>query len=255
MLPLRDLQRQFGRAIRAEEGTVPLVRGNGLESERRVQIYRHNHRASLCAALCSVYPITQRLLGEAFFLSAADAYVRTHASASGNIQEYGEAFPEFLSGFRRDVMPAYVPDVAQLEWVRLCSALAAWHAPLDVAVLAAVPEPRQPELRFGIHPAVQRFSSRFPVLTIWQYCRAERQEHELELDGRGQDVLITRPEQDVTMRDMTRGEGELVQLLMKGAPFGKACEIARGIEPDLDLQAVFARLVQEWVIVEFTLSA
>ncbi len=62
----------------------------------------------------------------------------------------------------------YLADVARLEWLIQEALLAADHAPLDLAKLAALDPGAYDELRFELHPTLRLFSSPYPALRIWE---------------------------------------------------------------------------------------
>lgn len=250
MLPLHELQAYFGRSLLGQDAPVP-VRGNGLDAVQRLQVYRNNMRINLTEALSAVYPVTRRLVGEEFFAAAAWSYIQDHPSHSGNIQDYGGAFPRFLAGHEPASSLPYLGDVAALEWRRLETALAPPHTPLDVAALARVPQELQPELHFRHPPAARAFCSPYPVLSIWEYCQSDTPEAGLDIGKPGECVLFARPRLDVYMRRLTPGEYAFLHNLCRGQTFEAACLKALEAESGFDIARTFAALVQEEILTEF----
>ena len=254
MLPLRELERELAHALRDARAPVRHVRGRGLDPSRRVQVYRNNMLSGLTAALRTVYPVTERLVGEQFFAAAAYEYIQSNPSHSGNIQDYGGAFPVFLKGFAPAATLAYLPDVAALEWRRLETALGPSHTSMDLAALAAVPAELQPELHFRHQPAARAYCSPYPILSIWEFCQAAEPEGELDLDAPGECVLFTRPQFEVVMRRVSAGEYKFLQSLCHGEAFETAARAALQAEPAFDVAGNFAKLVREEVLTGFYLS-
>lgn len=250
MLPLPELQRHFARALASTAADLP-IRGNGLSGLQRLQVYRNNMRSALTGALRTVYPVTERLVGEDFFAAAASDYIAANPSHSGNIQDYGGAFSRFLEGFAPAASLPYLGDVAALEWRRLQTALAPPHVPMDLAALAAVPKELQPELHFRHQPAARAFCSRFPVLAIWEYCQQPAPEEGLDIGLPGECVLFARPALDVYMRRLTAGEYAFLHQLCSGHTFEEACIDALKMEPGFDVEQRFAALVQEEILTGF----
>jgi hypothetical protein len=253
MQSLPELQRYFGRALCDPGAMLPPIRANGLGAARRLQVYRHNHETALLSALRAVYPVTERLVGEEFFAAAAAGYARENPSHSGNVQDYGGAFPSFLGAYAPAASLPYLGDVAALEWRRLQTALAAPHTPMDLKALAAVPAESLPELYFHHQPAARAFGSPFPVLSIWELCQQAEPEGELDLSLGSQCVLFSRPALDVQMRLVTPGEYAFLQRLCRGGTFEAACRAALEVEPGFDVQERFAALVREEILTDFHL--
>jgi len=253
MLPLRELEHELAHALRDQEAPVHHVRARGLDPARRVQVYRNNMQGALTAALRSVYPVTERLVGEQFFAAAEREYIQANPSHSGNIQDYGGAFPVFLQGFAPAAALTYLPDVAALEWRRMQTALGPPHTPMDVTALAAVPAELQPELHFRHQPTARAYCSPYPILSIWEFCQSPEPEGELDLEAPGECVLFVRPRLDVLMRRVSAGEYKFLQSLCHGETFEMAAQAALQAEPAFDVAGNFAKLVQEEILTGFYL--
>jgi len=251
MLPLPELQQRLGQALRGgAAGHLPL-RSRGLSGAQRLQVYRNNHASALREALRAVYPVTERLVGEAFFAVAADAYVAANPSHSGNIQDYGGAFPAFLAGYAPAGQLPYLGDVAALEWRRLQTAIAMPHSSMDLQALARVPEDLLPELRFHHQPAARAMESAHPVLSIWEFCQDPEPAGQLDIDLPGERVLFSRPALDVEMRRISAGEYAFLKTLCRGEIFAQACQAALDAEPAFDIQASFAAFVRDQILTDF----
>ena len=253
MLPLPELQRHFSLALHDPELKVQGVRAGKLDPARRLQVYRNNMQTALTSALAAVYPITLKLVGEEFFEAAAHEYAQANPSRSGNIQVYGGAFPLFLGRYGPASSLPYLGDVAALEWHRQQTAVAPSHRGLDTATLATVPAEMQPELRFHHQPSVRIFDSRFPVLSIWEFCSQPDPQGSLDIDMPGECVLLARPALDVVMRRLSPGEYRFLHGLCRGDSFGEACAAALEAEPLFDVPGRFAALVQDEILTDYFL--
>jgi len=253
MHALRELQRSFAAAIfaRQPEAFVPHVRSNGLGAKDRVQIYQNNVFISLTEALADVYPVVAKLVGEEFFTFLARGYIRAHPSRSGNLHDFGAELAAHLAQLPEAAALEYLPDVAELEWARHAVFHAGEAGPLDAAALACVPESRQAELRFAIHPATRLVASRFPLLAIWQAHQCDPA-GEVRLDSGDHDrLLVARRDYEVRMDRLTHGELALLAAFTDDLAFGEACERALAAEPALDLGATLGRLVADGTLAGF----
>ncbi|HEY1991338.1 MAG TPA: DNA-binding domain-containing protein [Gammaproteobacteria bacterium] len=253
MLPLPELQQQLGQALRGGTAAGLPLRDRGISGVRRLQVYRNNHAAALREALRAVYPVTQRLVGEEFFAAAADGYASVTPSHSGNIQDYGAAFPAFLSTYPPAASLAYLGDVASLEWRRLQTAVAPPHTPMDRKALAEVPADRLTELHFHPQPGAHTFASPYPILSIWEFCQQAEPEATLDLDRGGERVLFFRTGLDVQMRRICAAEHVFLLEICRGADFAGACRAGLATEPGFDVQACFAAAVQDEILTDFYL--
>jgi len=253
MLPLPELQQMLGQALRGGDAAGLALRDRGISGLLRLQVYRHNHLSALREALRAVYPVTERLVGEAFFAAAADAYVGANPSRSGNVQDYGGAFPLFLESYAPAASLPYLGDVAALEWRRLQTAIAPGHTPMDLEALAKVPRDALTELRFHHQPAARALDSRFPILSIWQFCQQADPEGELDLGRDAERVLFSRRTDTVEMRLLSPGDYAFLRVLCRGETFEAACRIALTVERGFDVEERFATLVRDEILTSFYL--
>ena len=139
MPSLRELQQGFAAAILCEPGEPPRFDASepGHAAER-IAIYRTALVANYRNTLSATYPVVKRLTGAPFFHAAVDAFVQRHPSTSGDLNVYGDAFPQFLATYPPAADLSYLPDVARLEWSIDEAQRAADCARVPEAVLAAL---------------------------------------------------------------------------------------------------------------------
>lgn len=253
MLPLPELQQRLGQALRGATADGLPLQARGIAGTRRLQVYRNNHLSALREALRAVYPITERLVGEAFFAAAADAYVAANPSRSGNIQDYGGSLPAFLAAYAPAGGLPYLSDVASLEWRRVQTSSAAPHVPMDLQALAGVPADELPELHFHHQPGAHAFASPFPILSIWEFCQEAELQGRLDMDKGGERVLFFRRGLDTHMRRISAGEHAFLVSLCRGGAFATACQAGLDEEPGFDVQAGFAAAVRDEILTDFYL--
>jgi hypothetical protein len=145
MLPLRDMQAAFRRALLAADETA-LVEGGAA----RIDVHRNNLFASLGEVLRDGFPAVCRLMDERFFAYAAHEFIRHHPPERAVLAEYGSGFADFLADFPPCRHLPYLADVARLEWLMCVAATAANAAPLGVAPLAGIAAEATPLLRLSI---------------------------------------------------------------------------------------------------------
>jgi hypothetical protein len=214
---LAEVQRQFLAAL--FEAAPPRDPG--------VALYRDNVLAKLHDALAATYPVVRRLVGAAFFGEAARCHALATPSTSGDLNEYGGTFPDFLAAYDPARSLGYLPDVARLEWAVQESSTAADAALLDLTRLASVDPARYGELRFRVHPAVRLVSSGHPVLSIWSANQAGR-DGQVDASPRGERVLVRREELVVRPVEIHEAEWMLLAAFAGGASLGEACDALEG---------------------------
>ncbi len=241
----------------------------GLPDARRFAVYRNNVAVGLMGALEARYPIMRRMVGSEAFRAMARAFVAAHPPRSPVLIAYGGAFPGFVEATGAEAGLGLLADIARLEnaWVE---AYHAKDAPAAVlADLAALEAHDLPDARIALHPAARLLSLASPAASIWASrqdgakpappplsFRAERGRGTMRsmVEGErpgadtpstalravplprcageeiGEDVLVARPEADVSVRILPPGGYVFARRLEEGATLAEAA----GALPDHD---------------------
>jgi hypothetical protein len=113
-----------------------IVGASAMHAAAAIAVYRNNVFSNYRKALREDYAAVLGLVGEGFFHAACDAYIRLHASPSGDLNDFGSAFGTFLESWPPAAQLAYLPDVARLEWAMHLASNAADSSALNLASLA-----------------------------------------------------------------------------------------------------------------------
>jgi putative DNA-binding protein len=249
---LRDLQREFRRALLGGSSTVAAraVLGDGLAPAARVEIYRHHVFTTLTEALAATYPVVRRLVDERFFAYAADRYIRRHPPTSPCLSEYGASFARFLGAFPACRHLAYLPDVARLEWALNRALYAEDGTPLDPQRLASVPAALLPRLTFRLEPSISYLGSPWPVDRIWRANQADADPGvTVDLDAGGVHLEIRRIGDDVGFRGLEPAVHAFRDALGHRRPLGEAAMAALAIDPSFHLARALHALLDEDAVV------
>jgi uncharacterized protein len=226
MRSLPETQRAFGAAILAGGGPAAMA------------VYRGNVFGNWSGALAGAYPAVRRIVGEDYFDALARRYAAAYPSASGDLNEYGQAFARFL-GEDADVQDLrYLPDVARLEWLAHRAYFAADPSPFDPA--------RADEARLS--PACGLLASDWPVATIWNAHQPDGDPRSVDLGAGGELVLVCRPRWRAEVLALGTGDFRFFERLFAGAGLGGALEAALAVESGFDAGTALARWVPMGVI-------
>jgi len=255
MASLPELQAAFARAVidRDEAQVEEWISATpALDAPARIAIYRNNVFGNYRNTLRQVYPVVLALVGEAFFDHAADIYAARYPSHSGDLNDFGGEFGDFLAEWPPSAHLVYLRDVAKLEWA-IESAFHAADAPLlDLQALAAVPPDRFSALRFDLQPASRIVDSPYPIQRIWEVNQKDYTgDQTVQLDAGGDALLVIRRDSAVELEPLSRGELVLLQDLAGGKPLGEAHVHALEAERALDLSAFLQRHVLGGTLVGF----
>lgn len=241
MPSLRNLQQAFLRNVfdARDDAVLPHVRPDPVAAAELLSVYRNNIFGNLTDALAETYSAVRKIVGEAFFEYATAEYIRQTPSRSGNLNDYGARFADFLSQFQPASALAYLPDVARLEWACHESLLAPEPTPVDFGPLAQVAPDDYAGIRFELHPSLRLLRSAYPVFRIWRLCEdgAEDPNGTVDLGEGGDRLLVARPGLRVEVCVAQAGEYALLCAIRDGAAFGDACAGALSEQEDLDIPA------------------
>lgn len=247
ILPMRrsapDFAGQFSAALLTPDAPAPdLVTGpRGKRAEKRYNVYRNNVTVSLIAALSSIFPAVERITGADFFRAMARFHVRETPPTSPLLFEYGRGFPDFIDRYEYAEDMPWLSDVARIERAWLDAYHAADASALKPEALATVPQEQLGGVTFRPHPATRVVSSDHPAVTIFAMNRGTGPVKRVE--NRPEDGLITRIDDDVTVRLLPLGGAAFFNALLSGECL--AASVAAGLEADpaFDLSAAIGEMV------------
>jgi hypothetical protein len=263
MSSLAQLQQDFSAALAAPRGAdlVPAGLRDAISADqaqrtaRRFALYRNNVRLARMNAVTGAYPVIAAIVGEEFMTGLAREYALTHDSASGDLNEYGEHFGDFLAGFAPAAELPYLPDVARLEWQAHRAYYAADAVPFDVARLGQVPEAQWGTLRFQMQAAVSAAAYAWPVACIWQVNQpGYTGDMQVDLTPGAAYALIYRPRYDVAVAAISAGEHAFINALIADLAFADALAQACAAEAAFDPGPALQAIVQRGLIRDFTLE-
>lgn len=248
---MREQQQALLGAIAGE--VPPLhIKGGALSPEQRIAVYRHNARMTLAGALAAVYPVVKAIVGEAFFATAAQEFIKTHPSTSGDVSHYGKDFAHFLTHYTYARELDYLPDVARLEWARHTALSAADGDALDLASLAKVPAEKQPSICFDVCPSLTLLASPFPIDEIWRVNQPGYVgEMALDWEDSVKHYVVFRPEFEVAIARVDAGRFAFLGAVAGGATLGDATDVAIRQDPQLELGTCLSATVLARMIVAF----
>ncbi len=247
----RDTQRAFAASLRNPGLPVPgtLSRTNGEASQRRFDVYRNNVAVGLMDAIADTYPVVRALVGDEFWAGLARNFTRLFLPSSPVLLDYGVDFADFISTQDDTATVPYLAHVAALEWAWNRAYHAADMAPIDIDILAAVPEDAVENIRLQFHPSGQLLQSPWPVASIWHAHQHQDPHSALgRIPGGGEQAIIVRPDGAVEVRALDPTAFNFTKALFDGQSLGQASPLVMG-SGSLDLAGHLAALFETGAIV------
>lgn len=248
-----DWQTAFAQGLRQPEAPLPegLRSWNQSDPAPRYAVHRNNVVASLIDALQTSFPVTLQLVGVDFFRGMARSFVLSQPLHSRILVWVGRDFPAFIEGFAPARGLAFLPDLARLEWLRICAYHAADQSSLSPQALAQpLSHPDSlAQLRLSLHPSVQLLNSPFAVYSIWIAHHGLLDLAAVDV-GQRESVLIYRSGLDVRLALLEAAQAHCIHCLQQKAPLAQAASEACALAPDFDLSATLGLLIRQQLIVE-----
>jgi hypothetical protein len=225
MANLAQLEELFWRAVRSNrtpaEIEAELVGSAAFGAVRRMSIYRSAYWVRQGRVLGDTFPAVRASVGEAHFRRLAADYLRRHPSEHPAIEWIGQRFPEALI-CRADI-PAYVPDLARLEWARFCALLAPPASVMRVEDLHGVDFP---SARARLSPSLRMLRLSRRALDAWREHAAARSGADAGAEPNGLiGCLIWRRGHDVGQRLLHAEEWTALEQLAAGHDFAHVCAV------------------------------
>ena len=198
-MTLAALQRAMMRALLEPDAPAP----PGLLPPAHLQIHRRNLESSLTEALRAIYPVVDRLVGDACFERLAQTYLRLTPPREPRLFAYGADFAAFLATHPAVQALSYLPDVARLEWAWNEAFHAAADGSLTAAELAALPPAALPAWRPRLIASARLLASTFPVDRIHAANQPEAEDAAVDLDAGGVRLIVLRPRASVLISPLS----------------------------------------------------
>jgi len=254
MPTLLEVQSAVARSLIGRDGDVAAsyIVAGGVAPEARLAIYRNTILGGLTTALRLSYPAVHRLVGDAFFESAAQLFIAAHPPRSACLDDYHPGFADFLGEFPPAAAVPYLVGVARLDW----AVSRALHAPdaeaLDAARLAAIPADRLDRVRLVPHPSVSLVRADHPVDAIWRavLARDDAAIAAIDLGAGPVRLLVYRRADEPAITRLDEAAWQLTTGLGAGDPLQRALDDVDGV----DAPALLAAHLVDSVFTDFVVA-
>lgn len=242
----------FAESLMQEAAVCPsgLTTWNGSDPSQRFAVYRNNVIVSLIDALADTFPVTQALVGEAFFRAMAGQFVRAHPPRSPVLTLYGDLFPSYVCDFAPASALPYLGDLARLEVGYVQTYHAAEEGSLAISELSKLLSNEMPlsQVRFTLHPSINVVRSRYAVVSLWaahQDLSPENTLGSIHPDV-SEAAMLIRQDLDVVVVRIEHGAALFIENLHRGAVFADAVstDVPFNLETTLALMLRYGAIIR-----------
>jgi len=245
---MKNTHQAFEKAIYKSDSALlgNNIKPSLISSEERIRIYKDNVILTLTDTLKNRHMAVLNLVGEDFFKYMANEFIKQNPSKSGNLDEYGANFYEFIASFQPAANLPYLPDVAHLEWLMHLAYFASDCGAIDKTKLSQVPPEKIDQIKFEIHPSANFISSKYPIDNIYNFSLGKL-DGEININERGAKILVYRYEYEVKFLSLTDDEYSFLIAINNNNNLYQAFENTANI----DIGSAINKFVNNGVFVEF----
>lgn len=242
---LQNLQDEIAEAIITNQ-----QQSDSIHPAARISIHHNNMMSALFRTMKNTYPLISKLVGDDFFRITASEYIKQYPSRSGNLNDYGAYFSDFIAEFQPLKDLIYLAEVAQFEWICHELAFAADHGNLDISALKHIHPDQYNQLHFILHPASFLMKCHYPILQIIDLCQGNI-EGDLQLKDTGLNLLIHRQEYELKLTPLDQGDFCFLKQIQQGSSLQDALEKTLILDPEFNLEEKLPEWVQNSIIIDF----
>ena len=224
------------------------------EARARMDIYRNNIFGNYIGVLSSIYEVVEKLVGEEYFESMAIAFSKKHHSTSGNLDDYGFEFPQFVKGRQKKHGLIYLYEMAKLELLYHKSYFISNKKEFDIKGFQKISEDDFYNLTFTLHPSAFLIKSKFPLFTIWQDNIENDGKKKISLEN-PELILIDNALGKVMMNKLSEEEFLFLDKISKGKNLYETYKlITRKIKQECDIGQILQKFITSRLINNFQLE-
>ena len=257
MTPLAELQHRFQDSVLDPGKSAPTswISASGRAApDIQLSIYCHAYRARLREVLANDYPATLMAIGDDHFNALVTDYISAHPSHYFSLRDFGKHLPRFMAdrvqheaGYRG---MHWLVELSRFEWSLGLAFNAANVSLFTEQDMAGIPAETWPELRFIIHPSLQRLEFEWNIPEMWQALTADPPTPVSAVRSQAGSWLIWREQLVTRFRSLPVDEQQALDKVCEGGSFYQVCEqLATHMnEDEVSLRA--AGLLKGWITQE-----
>lgn len=235
----------FTALLAGDEGALSHWLDADKGDQARLDVYRNTVAKGRVDALAGLYPTVERIVGPDWFRQAGLIFAGEAPPSSPVLDLFGADFPGWLETFPPALDLPYLAAVARLDQAWSQAHRAPDALALSGRVATETPAPRLFSSRASLHPSARLFWFDWTVPSIWIANRAETfDDAGVAWAEQPEGLLIVRHAQVVTWRRLSRAEWSFLRACQRGRTLGEAAQAAFAVDPQLNLAAMFAGLLE-----------
>jgi len=252
-MKLKELQENFANHIynKKDSKIFPIINSKKISVDKRLDIYRNNIFGSFDDCLEMTYKITKKIVGDDYFSYLCDEYKKQYKSDSGNLEDYGEFFPQLIKELEKKHKLAYLSDIANLEWRFNLAYFSKDITDIDLEKLQSLNEEEFMQLEFCLNPSCHLIASNYPIYSIWQQ-NIKRNSKEINIEEKkGEFIIISRPDFKVKILQLSKVEFDFLNMIKNQQNLYEIYQTITKKEKFFDIGSIINKFISLRVITNF----
>ncbi len=264
MPSLRAVQRRLAAEIRGNAAGTPVPDDGfagslrlppGTDPDSRLAVYRDGYPARIFEALEDAYPAIATICGDGSFTRLARRYLQGCDLSATSLNGIGEHFPTYCTRDELSTQLPFLSDLAHVEWAALRALHSTEQPPVDPTLFAAWNMEDWERVVLSFQPSTTLVRSDWPIHDLWQARDTPRDDIDIDLTDRAQDVLLYRRDYEVECRLLTRHESIALDSLLSGSTLGRTMETLAENDPGTDTSQMFGQWLATGLITSAALES
>lgn len=223
------------------------------ESLARLNIYRNNVFGNFNSVLQSIYEMVERILGEKYFAQICKIYLEKNFSNSGNLDDFGLNFPQFLQKNLKLHKLAYLADLAKLELAYHQAFFAKIAKKFPLVKFKKLTQENYFNLKFKLHPSIKILKSDYAIFSIWKNLNENQTKKKINAK-RSEFVVVERIFEVVNIHKIDEVEYLFLQNISKNTLFETYKKIVNLKGKEFDIGALVNKFIADGTIINFKLE-
>lgn len=259
MKHLAKLQQTFQNCVlhTGDDVSTDWISAKGrVAPEIQLSAYSHAYRARLQEVLANDFPAMHMAIGDDHFYLIVDSYIETYPSHYFSLREFGRDMPAYLLEMVKNNKDEqyfnwqnmyWLYELVKFEWALGQTFDAADSHLFTEQEMAAIDPETWPDLKFKLHPSVQRLDLEWNTTDMWLALTDDEPKHVTAEHEGTSSWLIWRDDFVTRFRSMQEDERLCFDELQKGKDFNEVCEALSTImnEDEVPMQA--ASFLKVWI--------
>lgn len=216
-------------------------------ASRRLDIYAYAYRARLSEALEQDFEALHTLLGDDQFHSLCHDYIQLHPSQHFSLRYLGQHMAAFLRTHTLYQQQPVLAELAAFEWAMTETFDAADMSVIQLDDLARLAAEHWGELRFSVHPSVQRLELTWNAPAIWNAVQQKQEPPAPEYTELPLTWLVWRQELKTWFRSLPADEAWAWQAACTDHSFADICGGLCRWQDEVSVPAAAASMLQRWI--------